>query len=545
MKKIIYILLIVFTATSCNKLDLKPLDKISETDTWTDPALIQLYVNATYNSMLHGFQQELLSSACDETYNIHGYGNLAVLQRGELTQDNVSGLSNKINYFNFAYGYIRNINIFFSKIDAAPGETGFKSSTKGEMKFIRAYIYANLIWRYGNVPLITNVFGLHDDFKVSQTSYDDCVKFIVTELDDAAKLLPADQPADQLGRASKNACLALKARVLLYAASAQNNPSHDQVKWQAAADAAGALLNAGYQLNDDYQQTFLSNNKEVIFARQFTQANNTGGTGFNLEQGRNGSNGYGSENPSQNLVNAYEMAATGKQPYIVQNDGTLVANSGSGYDPANPYSGRDPRLDASILHDGSLWAGRVTETFHGGQDSPESSSGFNASLTSYNFKKFLVESIPPSGSSLRPTNPWIFFRYAEVLLNYAEAKFELGDEPTARQYLNMVRSRPSVHMPPVTDVGDALRSRIQNERRVELAFEEHRFFDVRRWKIATVILNQPFLRMDIVKQLNGTKTYSIIKLNDSKFLESQYLIPFPRAEVDKSLGSLKQNPGYQ
>lgn len=545
MKKIFYSILIIFTASSCNKLDLTPLDKISEADTWTDPALMQLYVNSAYNSMQHGFQQDLLSSASDETFNIHGSGNLSVLQRGELTQDNVAGLSNKINYFNFAYGYIRSINIFFSKIDAAPGEASFKNSTTGEMKFIRAYIYANLIWRYGSVPLITKVFGLRDDFAVSQASYDDCVKFIVAELDDAAKLLPADQPAAELGRASKNACLALKARVLLYAASALNNPGHDRAKWQAAADAAAALLDVGYELNDDYQATFLSNNKEVIFARQFTQANNTGGTGFNLEQGRNGSNGYGSDNPSQNLVNAYEMLATGKQPYLVQNDGTLVLNPGSGYDPANPYSGRDPRFDASILHDGSVWAGRVTETFHGGQDSPESSSGFNASLTSYNFKKFLVESIPPSGSSVRPTNPWIFFRYAEVLLNYAEAKFELDDEGTAREYLNLVRSRASVHMPPVTDTGEALRSRIQNERRVELAFEEQRFFDVRRWKIATVELNQPLLRMDIVKLANGTKTYNIVKLRDSKFLEHQYLMPFARAEVDKSQGSIKQNLGYQ
>lgn len=541
MKLFKYILIIVIAFSSCNKLDLTPLDKISETDTWKDPALIQLYVNACYNSMLHGFQQDLLPAACDDAFNIHGYGNFSIVQRGELTADNVTDLSEKINYFDFAYSFIRTINIFFTEIDAAPADQSFKNSTTGEMKFIRAYLYANLIWRYGGVPLITNVFGLHDDFTVTKASYDDCVKFIVTELDDAAKLLPPDQPDDQKGRASANACLALKSRVLLYAASALNNPSHDNAKWQAAADAAAALLNVGYELNPDYQQTFLADNKEVIFARYFTQANNTN---FNLEQGRNGSNGWMSQNPSQNIVNAYEMAATGKQPYIVAADGSLALNPGSGYDPNNPYAGRDPRFDASIIHDGSVWAGRATETFHGGMDSPESSSGYNASLTSYGYKKFLIESIPPSGSTVKPTNPWIFFRYGEILLNYAEAEFELGQEATARQYINMVRARPSVHMPPVTDAGDALRSRIQNERRVELAFEEHRFFDVRRWKIASVVLNQPLLRMDIVKQANGTKIYAIKKLNDSKFLDKQYLIPFPRAEVDKSLGALKQNAGY-
>lgn len=541
MKIIKYLFILIIACTACNKLELTPLDKISEADTWKDPALIQLYVNACYNVMLHGFSQDLLPSACDDAFNIHGYGNFSIVQKGELTADNVTDLSSKINYFDFAYDYIHTINIFFTKIDAAPGEQAFKNSTTGEMKFLRAYIYANLIWRYGGVPIIKKVFGLHDDFTVARASYDDCVKFIISELDEASKLLPADQPENQKGRASANACLALKSRVLLYAASPLNNPSHNNQKWQAAADAAAALLDKGYQLNAGYQQTFLQDNQEVIFARYFTQANNTN---FNLEQGRNGSNGWMSQNPTQNIVNAYEMVATGKQPYIVNPDGTLTLNPGSGYDPTHPYQGRDPRFDASIIHDGTIWAGRETQTFHGGMDSPESSSGYNASLTSYGYKKFLVEDIPPSGSTVKPTNPWIFFRYAEILLNYAEAEFELGNEATARRYLNLVRSRPSVHMPDVTDAGEALRARIYNERRVELAFEEHRFFDVRRWKIANVVLNQPLLRMDIVRASNGTKTYTIKKLQDSKFMDKHYLIPFPRAEVDKSLGALPQNTGY-
>jgi hypothetical protein len=541
MKKVTLLIGIILLAVSCNKLDLKPLDRLSETDTWTDASLIRLYVNATYTSvMMHGFQQDLLAAACDEGFNIHDYGSLQVVQRGNLTADNVSSLSTKINYFNYAYSNIRDINTFFSKIGKAPVDDAFKDGTTGEMKFLRAYLYANLIWRYGSVPLITKVFDLHDDFKVSMTSYDDCVKFIVQELDDASLLLPADQSGAQ-GQASGNACKALKSRVLLYAASQLNNPEHSKAKWQAAADAAAALLNAGYQLNPDYQGTFLTANKEIIFARYFTQTNNTN---FNLVQGRNGSDGYGAENPSQNMVNAYEMAATGKLPYIEQPDGTLTVDASSGYDPGNPYAGRDPRFDASILHDGSVWAGRVTETFHGGKDSPESANGFNASLTSYYYKKFLDESIPPSGSTVLPASPWIFFRYAEILLNYAEAEFELGNEDIARQYVNMVRARPGVNMPPVTDAGEKLRERIQNERRVELAFEGHRFFDVRRWKIAAQTENKPLEGMNIQKAADGTKTYAISKVIDRKFLDWQYNMPFPRAEIDKSQGVLIQNNGY-
>jgi len=542
MKKIIYLLLIVFTAMSCNKLELTPLDTISDANTWSNQNLVQLYVNAQYNVLLHGYQNDLLAAADDEAFNIHQYGNLYMIQTGQLTQDNVTDFSAKINYWDFAYSYIYNINVFFSKIDAAPVDSTFKTGVIAEMKFLRAYIYANLIWRYGGVPIITKVFNLHDNFQVTRSSYDDCVKFIDSELDAAAAGLPPNQPVSQEGRASGNACLALKARVLLYDASLLNNPNHDNAKWQAAADASAALLNAGYSLNPDYQGTFLTDNKEIIFARYFTQANSTN---FLLEEGRNGSNGWGSQNPSQNQVNAYEMAATGKLPYIEQPDGSLALNPGSGYDPNNPYVGRDPRLDASILHDGSVWQGRVTETFDGGQDSPGSSiQPWNASLTSYYYKKGVVESIPPSGSTLKPTNPWIFFRYAEVLLNYAEAEFELGHEDVARQYINMVRARPGVNMPPVTDAGDALRAAIQNERRVEFAFEGLRFFDVRRWKIADVTENIPILKMHITKQPDGSKTYQIQTLEKRSFLSQHYLVPIPRSEVDKSKGSLTQNPGY-
>ena len=542
MKKLIYLLLIVFIAMSCNKLELTPLDTISDANTWSNQNLVQLYVNAQYNVLLHGYQNELLAAADDEAFNIHQYGNLYMVQTGQLTQDNVTDFSTKINYWDFAYSYIYNINVFFSKIESAPVDATFKAGATAEMRFLRAYIYANLIWRYGGVPIITKVFGLHDHFQVTRSSYDDCVKFIDTELDSAAAQLPANQPASGKGRASANACLALKARVLLYDASLLNNPNHDNTKWQAAADASAALLNAGYSLNPDYQGTFLTDNNEIIFARYFTQSNSTN---FSLEEGRNGSNGWTSQNPSQNQVNAYEMAATGKLPYVEQPDGSLVLNPGSGYDPNNPYSGRDPRLDASILHDGSLWQGRVTETFDGGLDSPGSSiQPWNASLTSYAYKKGVVESIPPSGSTVKPTNPWIFFRYAEVLLNYAEAEFELGHEDVARQYINMVRARPSVNMPPVTDAGEALRSRIQNERRVEFAFEGLRFFDVRRWKIADFTENIPLLRMHITKQADGSKVYQIQTLEKRSFLEQHYLVPIPRSEIDKSNGSLTQNPGY-
>lgn len=540
MKKIIYILVAILVLNACDVLDMKPLDKVSDADVWEDSALIELYVNASYNSIGHEFSQHMLSDASDETYCIHNWGSLWTVQRGEMTSDNVTGISEKINYWKPAYNNIRTINVFFERIADAPVESALKDRMKGEMKFIRAWIYANLIWRYGGVPLITGLFELNQDYKVERDSYNDCVDFIVKELDEAISLLPAKPVSENLGRATGDACKALKARVLLYAASKQNNLSHSKEKWEAAALATKAVLDAGYSLCDDYQSVFLEDNTEIIFARYFTQANSTD---FMLWNGRNGSNGFTGENPTQNLVNAYEMT-NGELPYLNE-ELPLKVNPASGYDASNPYDGRDPRFAASILYDGSVWAGRETETWHGGLDSPESSIGsWNASKTAYAFKKFMVESIPPAGSSVRPENPWIFFRLAEFYLNYAEIMYELGNEEAAREYVNKVRSRQSVQMPPVTASGEKLRNKIRNERRVELAFEGHRFFDVRRWGIADETENRDLLAMNIQKKDDGTKTYEITLLLKRSFLKQHYLVPIPRAEIDKSEKSLVQNTGY-
>ena len=145
MKKIIYILAAVLAFNSCDVLDMKPLDKVSDADVWEDSALIELYVNASYNSIYHEFGQDMLSDASDETYCIHNWGNMWVVQKGEMTSDNVTGVSVKVNYWSNAYSNIRSINVFFDRIDDAPVETDLKNRMKGEMKFIRAWIYANLI----------------------------------------------------------------------------------------------------------------------------------------------------------------------------------------------------------------------------------------------------------------------------------------------------------------------------------------------------------------------------------------------------------------
>jgi hypothetical protein len=543
--KLFIIIMALFSLSSCSDIfDESPKNAISEAIVWEDEALIRAYMNSCYaNAYTQGlFRTTQIGHATDELHSIKGSVYYNIITRGELTPDNVTTVHSYLNNWSDAYGLIREINQFFEKITDAPINESVKEEMTGEMKFMRAFLYAQLIWRYGGVPLITTVYSLDDDdYTTTRNSYDDCVDFIVTELDEAIGMLPDQQTDDNLGKASADAARALKSRVLLYAASPLNNPSNDQSKWEAASDAAKALINTRYSLNGDYQGTFLEQNSEIIFARYHTQSSELA---LSLQVGRNGDNGWGSDSPTQNLVNDYEMA-NGEMPLL--EDGSV--NPASGYDPSNPYTGRDPRFYASILYDGSVWMGRETETFlPGGKDSGEGAvASWNASQSGYYLKKFVPEDIPPTGGSEYPTTPWIMFRYAEILLNYAEAQFQLGNEDVARQYINEVRSRASVNMPdvPETISGDALKKRIRNERRIELVFEGHRYFDIRRWKIASETETKNILGVSITKSDDGTKTYNFKKnLITRTWDDRLYLLPIPREEIDRSLNSLEQNPGY-
>ena len=547
MKNIKYTIISIVAAisiNSCDILDLKPLDKLSDEDVWNDPALMQLYVNSCYNSMTHGYIDYMQGSYTDELWsrsNDRGAHDVLV---GALDPDNVGKLPGFMNYWQTAYANVRKINTFLEKSVNAPLSDEQRKSMIGELKFLRAFIYANLIWNYGGIPIITKTYQLNEDYSIPRDSYDKCVEFIIAELKEAKEMLPDKQPAGKTGRASGDACQALITRTLLYRASPLHNPGNDIQHWKEAAEAAEKLINTRYNLQDDYENIFMDDNSEIIFARQFTLTN---ALHFCTWQGRCGDSGQGESVPTQNMVNSYEMKATGKQPYIEQSGGTYTLDPTSGYDPQKPYEGRDPRFYASVLYDGAMWQGRETETFNGGKDHKDYTGGGSAWLaseTGYYLRKFVDKSIPPSGSSEKPTNPWIYFRYAEVLLNYAEAKFETGDEATARTYLNMIRNRKGVEMPEITDTGDALKKRIQHERRIELAFEHHRFFDVRRWKIAEQTEVKPVIIMEIKKGEDNSKTYTeTIKLQRD-FKPQHYYLPIPRTEVEKSLNSIVQNPGY-
>ena len=527
--------------SSCKKnvLDTTPLNSYSEELVWQDGKLIETFVNNTYRVVPHGFNYSMansLSTLTDEN-NARAYSSANIINAGNITPDALGAL----DYWNDPqrgfYKVVTNTNLFFSQIEASPIDTALKNRMIGEMRFLRAYAYFRLISFYGGVPLITKPFGLTDDFSVPRNTYQECMTFVLQELDKAAQELPLIHSAANMGRVTKGAALALKSRALLYAASPQNNPAKVVAKWQEAADAAKAVIDLNqYQLFADYKTLFLASriyNSEIIWTRPFNLQVDNENVFVELSQYPNGYGGFAQVHPLQNIVDDYETL-NGKLP---KNDPT--------YNPQNPYINRDPRFYASILYDGAPFKDRQVETFlPKGQDSNEgSSSPWNSTQTGYYQRKFLDETITNPGGTNIGSTPWTFIRYAEILLNYAEAKFNLGDEATCREYINKIRSRPSVNMPPVTESGAALLSRLQNERRIELAFEDHRWFDVRRWKIAPLVLNIPGKRMAITKDATGKKTYTVVEFQPRNFFEKNYLVPIPQYEIAKN-PKLIQNPGY-
>lgn len=535
--------LILAMITSCAKdvLDKAPTDRFSDDAVWKDKNLVEAYVNQTYRIFPTGNTygaQRLGSAGTDEIYGRGG--SQTFINKGEITPSSLGNL----NYWtsNAPYNFwlvITNANIFMKNMENSPiTDQAMKDRMTGEMRLLRAFAYFKLASFYGGVPLITKPFGLSDDFMLTRNTYDEVMNYVISELDAAAALLPETYPAAQQGRLTKGAALACKSRALLYMASPLNNPSNDLTKWQKAADAAKAVMDMGrYSLYPNYKDLFLranSYNVEAIWSRPYNYTLSAEEAYLELSQYPNGYSGFGQVHPYDDMVQSYEMLS-GKLP---KDDPT--------FDQQNPYVNRDPRFYMTILYDGAPFKGREVETFlPGGRDSREGPiSSWNATETGYYLRKFIDESVTNPGTLIQGNSPFIFFRYAEILLNYAEANFYLGKEDITRQYINMVRSRPGVNMPPVTESGQALFNRYVNERKIELAFEEHRWFDIRRLKIAPVVMNTPAMKIDIRKNLTtGVKTYTPQVMYQRGFTDKNYLLPIPQAEIEKN-ANLLQNPGY-
>ena len=523
---------------SCSKvLDKKPLSSYSDAIVWEDETLITSFVTNVYRSMPHGGFGGLPSylGVFTDEQEVIGDGFDATFNAGNVTPSNIAGTA--LDYWSPYFSVIGKCNLFLNRITTSEVTDSIKTRLTGEIKVLRAFAYFNLISFYGGVPIVDKPMTLVDDLYIPRNTYDECLNFLLKDLDEAAGVLPLTYNATNRGRITKGVAMTIKSRALLYAASPLNNPSNDRAKWQKASDAAKTVIDLGlYQLHNNYKNLFLQSaiyNNEIIWQRPF---NNLVDFELAVEVALYppGSNGRAQTSPLHNVVADYETV------------NGLLPKDDPAYNPQNPYVNRDPRFYASILYEGATFKGRPIEVFvPGGLDSDVPPSGTTVPRPGYYLRKFMDESITDPINTRIGNTPWTFFRYAEILLNYAEAQFFLGNEPVARTYINMVRSRPGVAMPAVTQSGPALLARIQNERRIELAFEGHRFFDVRRWKIAPTVLNINAKKMLV--QRNATtmvKTYTVVDFLPARaFSDKNYLLPIPQSEIERNK-NMVQNPGY-
>ncbi len=543
----------LLSLSACKKdyLTTTPTTLLSNTAIFGDSTLAETYVIGRYTGetlvaenndpeFQRAFDAPWLSSCTDESIATQDGGSY-IIEQGNYTPDNESFMG---NFWFRSYRSIREINYGLANMGSVPMSAYTRNRLIAELHFIRAYRYFDLIRNYGDVPLVGDkVWGLSDkDYTplYTRSPVEDCITYAVSECDLATKgLQGVSLPA---GRASAEAAMALKARLLLYAASPlYTGGTNDQSKWATAAAANKAIMDLNkFTLYSDYRQEFMVNStSEDIFERLYSPV--VGHSGLELVNGPNGYNGWGGQTPLQNFVDAYEMA-----------NGKPITDPTSGYNPQDPYTNRDPRLAATVLYNGHPYRGRNVQTYTpGGLDSKDGPGPWNTTLTGYYILKYMNEGINPTDPNnlyqdQTQDQPYKYIRYAEILLNYAEAQNEaVGPDASVYAALNPIRSRAG--MPPITPglSQSSMRQAIINERQIELCFEDHRFYDVRRWKIANVTENVPAYGIKPTLNTDGSITYTrITALGNRQFTDKNYWMPIPQSEILASGGKIKQNPGY-
>lgn len=571
-KIFLFIAIVAFSLSACEDvLDTEVKNAFAEDLVYSTPDQVEQLVFTAYNSTESwsinkfewwGRRFNIEGGSFEAKFNFKDLDLFRV--RAGWTPSNV-GVALKDKWRNY-WIYVRMTNEFLDKIDDSPAMQIDPVKTnvlKAEMKFLRANLYAKLIKMYGGVPIMQQALGLDDDFNLKRDSYEDCVDFIVKELDEAAAVLPQTRSNEEFGRATSLAALAVKARVLLYAASPLHDPTNvpsenselyvysNGSKWQDASDAAKAIIDSVSERDlisvadaEAYQKLFLSPNQDILFARPYSADYYDFGTDVSslpdATQTPNGYGGWGLSSPSHNFALQYNMA-----------DGTTT-NNGT-FDPAHPNVGREMRYYATLNFNGAHFRGRKIEYWlqlnaaggvdgnatHGKDSSKGEGNVEHSSKTGYNIRKFQDESLTEL-TDISASRPYILYRLAEVYLNYAEAQFNLGHEDEALKFLNKVSSRAL--QPIINTSGEDLLEAIKRERRIELCFEGHNFFDERRW------MNEEHLGFDIrglkwTRTVSGEEQFEEYTVVTRPWWEKHYYLPIPQSEVEKAPNML-QNYGY-
>ena len=592
MKKILYTVMAlsmgIATLMSCDGsfsdfLDKEPSNELTGAQVFSDWATMEQFHWDTYNFLRNG-ECRINGSWMDATTDL---AETSYATAGSRTTFNIgnyygSGASNELTgSWEHFYRGIRKCNMMLTNLNTVPQPTDISQEDyekklkyyEGENRFLRAYFYWELFLRYGPVPIVTDVLDPDGDllsgYTERPTVKEFVVDFVIPELETAETLVMEKTESDEAGnqgRINKPVCRALLSRIYLYMAS-DRFAEQSQITWQQAADVAKSFIDdfeADYHLYADggssvsnYTNAILlnahnENNPEVIFYRSDV-SQGWGSYGYYLDAPV-GEGGSGGNCPSQNLVDMYDMA-NGQSPFA-QYDATgapvygadplsPAINTASGYNDQNPISNRDPRLMATILFHGQTWNGRTMNMVYGEADNPVGNA--NATPTGYYMRKYMPEVILQNnhigGTSYRN---WIFIRYAEILLNYAEALNE-AEGPSDAVYAALQQVRNRVGMTALLKnradlkTKESLRNFIRKERTVELAFEDHRAWDVRRWNVAVEALSRDIYGVDVTVQ-RGTTIYKRKIAQKRIFDERMYLYPIPEGEVWKA--NIQNNPGW-
>ena len=547
--------ILLLAGSACNKdyLDKDPLSGPSNESFFTSQDELILAVNGIYTAMAITPTDAMpYNTTIDATTDINWDRNTSGLQAlGKGNQDSNSDYA--LNLWTGFYKLIARCNFILDNVNKVKDVTTPAIYTRciAEARFGRAFAYQNLIELYGGVPLVTKMLSLNDA-QLPRNTKEEVLTFVLTELDEAAKDLPVTYGAADVGRATKGAALAFKARAALF-----------NQKWDVAAEAAKAVMDLNtYTLHPNFGELFTYNgqsSKEIILALQYLKtAKRTHSVPRNLLS----RNGQGTSNkvPSQSLVDSYECT-----------DGLTIDKSPL-YDPTKPFVNRDPRLSFTVALPGSTYFNYQFETHKDSLkcwnynanpatriDNQDAINAY-ASFTGYCWRKYvdLTDKVDVANSELNI----ILIRYAEVLLTYAEAKIEAGQiDASVYDAINAVRQRPSVNMPAIqSGLSQAeLRSIVRKERMYELAMEGVRLFDIRRWKIAEQAMKGPFygriakglLATAPVIDANGIANYNNVPNKAAmRVIETRlfnpnrdYLWPIPNIEIVTN-PKLTQNPGY-
>lgn len=556
---------VVIVSSSCRKYEKEPEDWFGTALTFDsvdrNGTVATFNLNNIYNYVPAGFDRiagDYLDDAAGEAVPSRLNAPVENFLRGTITSVN-----NPDAYWANSYYGIRAANVFLANIDRVPIAALTKQYYKSEARFLRALFYWELLKRYGGVPLLGNeIIDLNGNIERPRNTFAETVDYIVNEctaIKDSMRTDPVS--SSDWGRASKGAAVALKCRVLLYAASPLFNgggiesdpvkkaltgyPTADPARWQKVVDAVTEFnaLGTYYKLVTSgtpsaFASVFITKmNSEIIFAKQSANSTNLeiaqSPVGYVTANFRS----FGLTSPTQNLVDAFPMA-----------NGMAITESGSGYNAAAPYTGRDPRLAATVFYNGLQWLGRPVQVHEGGLDKPNNTAvAVVQTRTGYYLSKFLGNFASSTAYSNQSHN-FPIFRYAEILLNHAEALNELGQVENAVNQLKTIRARAGIAAGANTRYGikagitqAEMRTLIQNERRIELAFEEHRFWDIRRWKILDQVMTTPLTGVRI---LNGTPlTYQPQTVLTPSFSNRFYHMPIPFDETLKN-SRLIQNEGW-